>query len=278
MIWKIRGAELDLAAKIAVLGIVNVTPDSFSDGGKFFAMPAAREHADRLIAEGADVLDIGGESTRPGAQAVSVEEEIRRVVPLIEAVRRQSAIPISVDTRRAAVARAAIEAGANIINDVSALSDPPMAELAAATGAGVVLMHMQGTPETMQQAPRYSDVLAEVTDFLTARAAFAQSAGIARESIVIDPGIGFGKNLEHNLTLLGRLDRLTETGFPVLVGPSRKAFIGALTGAGAAARLPGTLAAVSLSVALGARLVRVHDVAAAVQAIQVATAIKQAGG
>jgi dihydropteroate synthase len=258
------------------MGIVNVTPDSFSDGGRFLDPEAAVDHARRLIAEGADILDIGGESTRPGAAPVAEANEIARVVPVIEAVRRESAIPISIDTMKPAVARAAVAAGAGLWNDVTALTwSPDSLATAAALGCGVVLMHMQGEPRTMQAAPRYDDVVAEVSAFLAARAAAAIAAGVARERIWIDPGIGFGKRAEHSLALLRNLDRIVALGFPVLVGVSRKRSIAGIAGDASREdqRLGGSIAAALAAARAGAAAVRVHDVAETVQALAVAGAI-----
>jgi dihydropteroate synthase len=261
------------------MGIVNVTPDSFSDGGRFLALDAALSHARRLIAEGADLLDIGGESTRPGAQPVDEAEETRRVVPVIEALRRETGLPISVDTMKPAVARAAMAAGAGVWNDVTALAwSPDSLATAAELGCQVVLMHMLGEPRTMQGAPSYGDVVAEVTDFLAARAEAAVATGVARAHIWLDPGIGFGKTRRHNLQLIAHLDRLVALGFPVLVGASRKSFIGKVAGDGAAEdqRLGGSLAVALAAAAAGAAAVRVHDVAATVQALAMAAAIDEA--
>lgn len=243
------------------MGILNVTPDSFSDGGRFLSPDAAVERALAMEKEGADIIDVGGESSRPGAEPVPVEEELRRVLPVLERLRGKLRIPISIDTTKAEVAEAALRAGASIVNDISALRfDPAMAPLVAKFGAGLVLMHMLGTPKTMQQAPHYEDVVTEVRDFLAERAQYAQSQGIPREAIAVDPGIGFGKTVEHNLELLRRLPELVELGFPVLVGPSRKSFIGAILGLGVEERLEGTLAACAVAVVRGADILRVHDV------------------
>ncbi|MFN3512008.1 MAG: dihydropteroate synthase [Phenylobacterium sp.] len=266
---------------VQVMGVVNLTPDSFSDGGLFLELPDALPHARRLIAEQADMLDLGAESTRPGALPVAAEDEIERLIPLIRAVREGSAIPISVDTMKPEVARAAVAAGADIWNDVSALRHAPEApDVAAELGCQVVLMHMQGEPRTMQDAPHYDDVVAEVTGFLAARAEAALAAGVAREKIWLDPGIGFGKRLEHNLALLAHLDRVVALGFPVLLGVSRKRFIAALDPAAAETgdRLAGSLAAALAGAAAGVAAVRVHDVAATVQALRVWRAIAAAGG
>lgn len=261
---------------VHVMGIVNVTPDSFSDGGRFFDPAAALAHARRLIADGADWLDVGGESTRPGAQPVSAADEIARVAPLIRDLRAESPIRISVDTMKPEVARAAVAAGASMWNDVTALQHAPDSlATAAELGCDVVLMHMQGEPQTMQHEPRYDDVVAEVVEFLQARAAAALAAGVARERIWLDPGIGFGKHsTRHNLPLMAHLDRIVGLGFPVLLGVSRKRFIAALDGdAPADQRLGGSLAAALAGVAAGVAAVRVHDVRETVQAARVWQAI-----
>ena len=266
---------------VHVMGIVNVTPDSFSDGGRFHDPEAALAHARRLIADGADWLDVGGESTRPGAEPVSAADEIARVVPLIQALRAESAIPISIDTMKPKVARAAVEAGASMWNDVAALAHAPESlSTAAELGCDVVLMHMQGEPRTMQHEPRYDDVVGEVADFLAARAETAMAAGIARERIWLDPGIGFGKHsTRHNLPLMAHMDRIVGLGFPVLLGVSRKRFIAAIDRDGAAdQRLGGSLAAALFGVAAGVAMVRVHDVRETVQAVRVWQAIAAARG
>ncbi|MGV7931216.1 MAG: dihydropteroate synthase [Spirochaetota bacterium] len=243
-----------------IMGIVNVTPDSFYDGGKYFDTASAKEHAGRLCDEGADIIDIGGESSRPGAKRISEQEEIDRVCPVIEFAARNFDTVVSVDTCRAGVAAAALGAGATIINDISALVlDDEMAPLAARTGASVVLMHMKGTPETMQDNPVYGDVVAEVAAFLEERADFAMRAGVARERIIIDPGIGFGKTLEHNYTILRNLERFTRSGFPVLIGLSRKSLIGKLYTV-ESDRLPATIALNAIAAFGGADIIRVHDV------------------
>jgi dihydropteroate synthase len=259
------------------MGIVNATPDSFSDGGRFLDPDAAVAQALRLAEEGADLVDLGGESTRPGAPAVPVEEELRRVVPVVERLRaRGFALPISIDTRKGAVARAALAAGADLVNDVTALSDPDLGRAAAEAGAPVVLMHMRGTPADMQTHAVYGDVAREVARELEAALARAEAAGIARERTILDPGIGFAKTPEQSVELLARVGELRALGRPILVGPSRKSFIGKLTGASAPERLPGTLAAVAACVLAGVELLRVHDVAAARQAAIVARAIRDA--
>ncbi len=280
-----------------VMGILNVTPDSFSDGGSFVAVPAAVDHAKRMLDEGADLIDVGGESTRPGSQPVPADEQIRRVVPVIAAL---PGVIVSVDTSSATVARAALDAGASILNDVTAGSDPDMLPLAASSGAPIVLMHMQGVPATMQLSPRYHDVAAQVRDFLLARAHAAEQAGVDRKAIILDVGIGFGKTKEHNLTLLAALPRLADLGYPLLLGASRKRFMGSICSAGAniagphsprvedrsgpkssTAPLPqelvgATCATTALGVMAGVKLFRVHDVQANRQAADVAWAIKHA--
>ncbi|NOY54633.1 MAG: dihydropteroate synthase [Actinobacteria bacterium] len=260
------------------MGIVNVTPDSFSDGGRFFDPDEAIALSVRLVAEGADVIDVGGESTRPGAEPVPAAEEIRRVEPVVEALAGEGVV-VSIDTTKPEVAHAALEAGASIVNDVSALGAAGMAEAVAESGAGLVLMHMQGTPRTMQANPTYGDVIAEVRDFLVERALFAQDRGISPGRIVIDPGIGFGKTVGHNLALLAHIGVLVETGYPVLIGTSRKSFLGVLTGEERPEhRDVATAAASALAVAAGASVVRVHNVAVSRPAVQVADAMVRCGG
>ena len=254
------------------MGVVNVTPDSFSDGGEFFDSARAIEHGIRLVAEGAHILDIGGESTRPGAQTVDAAEELRRVLPVIADLDGAGAA-ISIDTTKVEVARLAIEQGASIVNDVSAFRfEPDMAGLVADTGVGCCLMHMLGEPRTMQDAPRYDDVVADVRAFLEERLSFAVDAGIPEERVWLDPGIGFGKTLEHNLELLRRLDEIVAIGRPVVVGTSRKSFLGKLTGKPEKERLPGTIATNVLALARGASVFRVHDVALVAEALKVAAA------
>ena len=244
------------------MGVLNVTPDSFSDGGLHFSLQDAVDAAQRMADEGADIIDVGGESTRPGAEPVSAKEEIRRVVPVIQELTKRG-IRVSVDTSKATVAQAALASGASFVNDVTAFSDPSMAEICSEAGCEVALMHMRGTPRTMQVDPVYDDVVLEVRDYLVARAEYAASAGISREKIWIDPGIGFGKTVEHNLTLLRETSTLVATGFPVLVGASRKSFIGRILGTMEMSdRLEGTLAAHAVAVNGGAKMVRVHDVQA----------------
>jgi len=257
----------------AVMGILNVTPDSFSDGGKFLALPDALKQAEEMAAQGASLLDIGGESTRPGAAEVSSEEELSRVIPVVERLAGKIELPLSVDTCKPEVAQAALKAGASILNDITGLTDPAMLETAARYRAGVVIMHMQGQPRTMQENPQYDDVVAEVKDFLQKQARAAEQAGIT--DIALDPGIGFGKTLEHNLQLLNRLSEFKSLGYPLLIGVSRKAFIGWLTGKPVSRRLPGVLAAVCLAFYQGADIFRVHDVEPAVDALKVALAVKR---
>ena len=266
-----------------IMGILNVTPDSFSDGGQFLSLDAALAQAEQMIAEGADIVDVGGESTRPGGEPVSIEEEIKRVVPVIEALSSRTSTPISVDTTKSEVARAALEAGAAIVNDISALRvDFYVADAVARAGAGLVLMHTRGTPATMHRMPPVADIMEEVTSSLRASIHMAERRGVARESIVIDPGIGFGKTQEQNLELIAKLDQLSSA-FPdysLLVGPSRKSFIGRLladdtgTPVPSSERLHGTMAVVAIAVLKGAHIVRVHDVKAAVETIRVSESIR----
>ncbi len=260
-----------------LMGIVNATPDSFSDGGRFLAPDAAVAHALRLAEEGADLVDLGGESTRPGSAPVPVEEERRRVVPVVAALRgRGFTLPISIDTSKAEVARAALEAGADLVNDVTGLADPALARVVAEARAPVVLMHMRGTPADMQSSAVYGDVVGDVAAELAAMLARAEARGVARERTILDPGLGFAKTAEHGFAILARLGELRALGRPLLVGPSRKGFIGKISGAAVQDRLPGTLAAVTACVLGGAEIVRVHDVAAARQAALVAAAIRDA--
>jgi len=254
------------------MGILNVTPDSFSDGGRFEDVARALDHARAMLADGADIVDVGGESTRPGAAAVDEATEIARVLPVVEALAREGAL-VSVDTMKPAVMRVALAAGAAMVNDVRALQAPGALEAVAASGAAVCLMHMRGTPASMQQAPEYGDVVAEVRDFLAARAQACEDAGIARERIVVDPGFGFGKTRAHNLELLDRLGELATLGYPVLAGWSRKSTLGAITGRGEEERLAASVAAAVLAVERGASIVRVHDVRETVDAVAVAQAV-----
>jgi dihydropteroate synthase len=278
--WKIPFATAPPAALPLVMGILNVTPDSFSDGGRYAAPKAALHRAWELVNDGADLLDLGGESTRPGAESVEAEVEIARTIPIIQTlVRDEFPIPISIDTSKAEVAEAALQAGACIVNDVTALrGDDRMRELVRRFDAGLVLMHMHGTPRTMQDNPSYGDVVREVGDFLDERIGHALAGGIARERIIADPGIGFGKNLNHNLALLARLDELSaRLGIPILIGPSRKRFIGELLdGAEVQKRIEGTLAAVAIAAARGVEVVRVHDVRETIRFLRVWRAIEKA--
>ena len=264
--------QLDLT-RPNVMGIVNVTPDSFSDGGKYASIDLAVEHALQLIAEGADILDIGGESTRPGAEPVSLQEELRRVIPVIEALSQVTAVPLSIDTYKPEVMRAAIAAGADIVNDICALREPGALEIVADSNAGVCLMHMQGVPQTMQLNPVYEDVVAEVRQFLADWAEACLAKGIARERILLDPGFGFGKTTVHNVTLLQHLDSLNALGYPLLVGLSRKSVLGRIAGGDELQRLHAGLAASVISVMKGAKIVRVHDVKATVDALKVVAAV-----
>jgi dihydropteroate synthase len=273
-LWRVGDRTIDCAERTVVMGVLNVTPDSFSDGGRFLAVDDAAAHAVELVADGADIVDVGGESTRPGASPVPVEAEIDRVAPVIARVREE--LPdavVSVDTRRASVAAAALDAGAAIVNDVSAGSDPAMFELVRDRGAAIVLMHMQGEPQTMQEAPTYADVVGEVREYLRGRIEAAELAGIDPERIAVDPGIGFGKDLEHNLELMRRIDELLPLGRPVLVGPSRKRFIGAILDLPEDERIEGTIGATAWMVSRGAHVVRVHDVREVVRAVRVLDAI-----
>jgi dihydropteroate synthase len=263
--------RIDLARPV-VMGVLNVTPDSFSDGGRYFTPAAAFEHAARLVEDGAAIIDVGGESTRPGAAAVDAVEELRRVIPVVERLAGSLDIPVSVDTRKPEVMREAIAAGAAMVNDVSALAAPGALEAIAASGAAACLMHMQGDPATMQAAPRYQDVVAEVREFLRRRVEACRAAGIPRERLAVDPGFGFGKSLEHNLALLGGLSAIASDGLPVLAGLSRKRMIGLLTGRGEGERLAGSLAAAVVAAARGARIIRAHDVRETVDALAVLAA------
>lgn len=256
----------------AVMGILNITPDSFSDGGKFHATEAALKHAEQMAADGAAIIDIGGESTRPGAPDVGEQEEIDRVVPVIEAVRKVVGQPISVDTSKPGVMRAAVAAGASMINDVRALLSDGALEAAAELGRPVCLMHMQGQPRTMQEAPQYNDVVADVVAFLSARVAECLEAGLGEDLIVIDPGFGFGKTPQDNIDLLANLRQLQAIGQPLLIGVSRKSTLGVITGREVNERLPASLAAAVMAVERGARIVRSHDVAETVDALRVAAA------
>ena len=272
--WSCRDRSLDLSTPV-VMGVLNVTPDSFSDGGRFAQRDAALVHARRMIGEGAAIIDIGGESTRPGASPATVEEELARVIPVIEALRAESSVFISIDTSKPGVMRAATRAGADIINDVRALSDDGALEAAADSGAGLCLMHMRGEPRTMQDAPRYDDVVTEVSEFLATRMRACRDAGVDTARLAIDPGFGFGKNITHNLTLLKHLQRFETLGVAIAVGLSRKSMLAKLTGRAVDDRTAGSVALAAIAVLNGARIVRAHDVAVTLDAVRVAAAIRQ---
>ena len=282
--WHIRDRTLPIGERTLVMGVLNVTPDSFSDGGQFLTLDKALAHAEQMISQGADIIDVGGESTRPNRdEPVSVEEEIKRVVPVIEGLVARTDTPISVDTTKSEVARAALHAGAAIVNDISALRfDFYVADAAARAGAGLVLMHSRGTPATMHRLPPVADIMEEVTHSLRASVNMAERRGVKRESIVIDPGIGFGKSQEQNLELIAKLDQLIAafSDYPVLIGTSRKSFIGRIlagengTPAPSEDRLHGTMATITAAILRGAHIVRVHDVKAAVETIRVAESIR----
>lgn len=273
--WQVRTRSLDLSRPL-LMGIVNVTPDSFSDGGSHLATSAAIQHGRSLVRAGADLVDVGGESTRPGAEAVDAATEKERVLPVVRALADEGVV-VSIDTAKAEVAAEAVEAGAEVINDVTAGADPAMLGEMASSGAGVVLMHMKGTPRTMQDDPRYEDVVAEVKEFLVARARAAEKEGVARTAIFVDPGIGFGKTVDHNLELLRQLGALVACGYPVMVGTSRKTFLGKLTGIeDPDQRDVATAATTALAVAAGAAMVRVHDIVSSRQAAAVAWAVSRA--
>jgi len=259
------------------MGVLNVTPDSFSDGGRYLELPQALARARQMVEEGAALIDVGGESTRPGAEPVTAEQELRRVIPVVERLAADLEVPVSVDTSKPEVMRAALAAGAAMVNDVAALASAGAIEAVAATGAAACLMHMQGEPRTMQQAPRYDDVVGEVRAFLRERAGRCLAAGIGRERIVVDPGFGFGKTLAHNLELLRGLGEIAADGAPVLVGLSRKSMVGQLTGRATGDRLAGSLALAVLAAMNGARILRAHDVGPTVDALRIAAAAARAG-
>jgi len=274
MIWKTKNREFDLRARGVIMGILNLTPDSFAGGGGFSSVEAAVEHALQMESEGAEIIDVGGESTRPGADPVSEEEELARVLPVLEALQGRLKAAISIDTYKPAVARAAIERGAEIVNDITALRAPEMAQVVAEGGAGLVLMHMKGMPKDMQESPWYGDLIPEVREFFRQRWLRALGSGIDPECIVFDPGIGFGKNSTHNLTLLRRLNDLRVEGRPMVLGVSRKSFLGKLiNNMEMEQRVGPTVAMTSLGRALGAQVFRVHDVKANVEALRIADAI-----
>ena len=283
--WKIKDRTLSIGERTLIMGILNVTPDSFSDGNQFFSHDQAILHAEQMVADGADIIDVGGESTRPGGEPISVDVEIQRVVPVIESLSRSLPTPISVDTTKSEVARAAVDAGASIINDISALRfDFHVADAAMMSGAGLILMHSRGTPATMHRLPPVADIMHEVTSSLRASIKMAERRGVKRDAIVIDPGVGFGKSQEQNLELIAKLPLLKRAlgDLPILIGTSRKSFIGRLVAsesgevAPVSQRLHGTMASVTAAVLRGADIVRVHDVKATVETILVADAIKKA--
>ena len=267
-IWQLPRAELRFRDVPVVMGIVNVTPDSFSDGGQHFDPARAVDFALQLVEQGAGILDIGGESTRPYSTAVDADEELRRVLPVIQALAKQTSIPLSIDTSKVAVARTALDSGAQIINDVTGLRDPEMLILAAQSGAAVCAMHMQGTPQTMQDQPKYADVVQEIYNYLRQRRDALLAAGIARERICLDPGIGFGKTHEHNLTLMGDCHRFHDLGCPLLVGHSRKGFIAKILGDKDRSRDAGSIGAACALAAQGVQIIRVHDVMGTVDALR----------
>ncbi len=271
--WRTARRTFDLERPV-LMGVLNVTPDSFSDGGRFFDRAEALRRLEELQAEGADIIDVGGESTRPGASPVSGEEELRRVMPAVEAAAARLDLPVSIDTTKSGVARAALDAGAEVINDISGLRfDPELAELAAESGAGLVLMHIRGEPRTMQRDVHYDDLMGEIVGELRESTERALAAGCRAEQLVVDPGIGFGKTAEHNLAIINGLGGLQELGYPVLIGPSRKSFIGKILGLEVGERLEATIAACVVALLRGARIFRVHDVAEARRALDMAEAI-----
>ena len=280
--WKLARRALPYGERTLVMGVLNVTPDSFSDGGRFFSVDQAMAQAELMIEEGADIIDIGGESTRPGSEFVSEEEELRRVMPVIEELAKSVSVPLSIDTTKTVVARAALQAGAEIVNDISGLRfEPSMADEAAETKAGLLLMHSRGIPKNMQQLPPAEDIMTEVIEGLTQSVALAEQHGVERERIAIDPGIGFGKTVEQNLELIANLDQLLRafSDLPILIGTSRKSFLGKLLGGVPAdERLYGTIATVAASVLNGAHIVRVHDVKETLEAVRIAEAIKRHAG
>lgn len=255
-----RSYELDISKRTQVMGILNVTPDSFSDGGQFFDHPTAIKHALEMVENGADIIDVGGESTRPGAESVTLDEEADRVIPVIKAIAGKVPVPISIDTYKPEVAERALDAGASMINDISGLSDPRMAALAAKSDVPVVIMHMKGTPKSMQQNPEYESLMGEISRFLRERSDAAVQAGVLSERVIVDPGIGFGKTFAHNMSVIKHLSELKSLGLPIMIGTSRKAFIGAALGVEPDDRVEGTASTVALAIANGAHLIRVHDV------------------
>jgi dihydropteroate synthase len=276
---RVGAGHFDLNRQIIILGVLNITPDSFSDGGLHLKPDSAIRHAFRMEEERADIIDIGGESTRPFSKPVSVEEELRRVIPVIEGIRKRSDIPISIDTTKAAVARAAVDAGADMVNDTSGLqNDPEMVNVLRDNNLPAIIMHSRGAPENMQVDPRYDDLIGEISSFLFAQAERAIAAGAPADGIVIDPGIGFGKTVAHNLTILKRLGDFLKPGYPVAVGPSRKSFIGKVLDLEVGDRLEGTLAATAVAVLQGADMVRLHDVREGRRVVDMAFSIREAEG
>lgn len=256
-----RDIRFSLGSNVLIMGVLNVTPDSFSDGGRYLDPSKALDHVDRMVEEGADLIDIGGESTRPGAHVIDEQEEMKRLKPVFQALGRKTKIPLSVDTRKSAVARLALDLGVVMVNDISALrDDPEMGRVVARAQAGLVLMHMQGCPQTMHQAPSYQDVIGEIQQFLTDRLAVAYEYGVSPQNILLDPGIGFGKNVSHNLTIIGRLSQFVGLGGPLMVGVSKKSFIGHVIEKPVEHRCMGTAAAVAVAIMQGAQVIRVHDV------------------
>ena len=276
---ELKDAVLDLGSRTHVMGVLNITPDSFSDGGRFADHDRALDHARTMASQGADIIDVGGESTRPGAEPLTEEEELRRVLPVIERLAAEIPIPISVDTYKASVAEKVLRAGASLVNDISGLRfSPDMAKVVADHGAAVVLMHIKGTPRDMQKDPVYDDVIGEITEYLSGSIDIALGAGIPRDRVLIDPGIGFGKNLEHNLTILRRLDEFRVLGFPLVLGTSRKRFIGTILGiSDPQDRIEGTAATVAIGIERGAHIVRVHDVAQMTRVARMSDAIVRGG-
>jgi dihydropteroate synthase len=273
-IIKCGNYSLEFGKRTLVMGVINITPDSFSDGGKFYDTKVAISHAKYLVSNGADILDVGGESTRPGSESVTMDEEMKRVIPVIEGISNEVEIPISIDTCKSEVAKAALDAGACIINDISAMrSDPRIANVAAESQSPLILMHMQGTPKDMQKDPKYKDVMGDIKEFLEERLDLAQSKGVTRENMIIDPGIGFGKTLEHNYEIIRRLRELKDLNLPILMGTSRKSFIGNTLGLDVNERLEGTLATITMSIINGADIIRVHDVKEAVRTAKMTDAI-----
>lgn len=266
--------NLEIGKRTLVMGIVNVTPDSFSDGGRFFDAEKAIEQAKLLASQGADIIDIGGESTRPGSESVTLGEEMRRVIPVIEGISEEVSIPISIDTCKSEVAKNALDKGASMINDISAMrSDSKIVDAALDHDAPIILMHMKGTPKNMQSNPSYTSVMGEIKEFLRDRVEFAISKGLERDSIIVDPGIGFGKTIEHNYEIIRKLSELKELELPILIGPSRKSFIGNTLGTDVEDRLEGTLATITMCVMNGADMVRVHDVKEVLRVVRITDAI-----